>query len=549
MRRLLSVLIVGLVLAGVLAGCSRPSAEQPPKTLVIGISQEPDGLFTLIENMRVAGDVMHGFLWVRMTELDSKGDFAPMLIEELPSLDNGLIKLKEDGTMEVTFKFRSGLKWADGQPLTARDAAFAYELVSDPKFPVKIYFYAPIKEVRVLDERTLLVTYRQPYPFAYQGLHVVPEHYYRPIWEEYKARGGEYFKDFLNDERVSRKPLGNGAYVVDEWVPGDHITLKPNPHFSLGPKPQIQRVVFRVIPDVNTLMTNVITGDVHVTDGWLGLSQAQQVLNQAAGSVDVRFIPVSWFEHCTLSLDKPPFDDKRVRQAVLYAIDREKMVNSLFGGKYRVADSWLNEGHYAYHPNIKKYRYDPDKARSLLADAGWHPGPDGVLVNGKGMRFEVDLITIAGDATRQEVAEFIQGELSKVGIKVNIKPETATVIFSELLPKKGPRPFNGMVMWRWVMRLDSMGEIWETRNIPSPNLDGWSNEQSDRILAQAQRTMDKEERGALLRQQQDVFAEEVPVIPLYFYARVATVNKSLAGYDVSADAYLGWNCWSWAWVK
>ncbi|MBV7335126.1 hypothetical protein KFU94_44190 [Chloroflexi bacterium TSY] len=184
----------------------------------------------------------------------------------------------------------------------------------------------------MVDDYTAILHYNQINLFPDQEVrtHVIPEHVYRPLWEEAKAAGGNVWETFGNMEEVSINPVVNGPFMVKEWVPGSHIHMVRNDNFNVGPQPTIEEVMYRIIPDLNSLAVNVASGQVHLTDGWLSLEQAA-AMNDAP-DVDPVFVPALWLEHATIQVNRPPLDDKRVRQAILTAIDREAINDALFKG-------------------------------------------------------------------------------------------------------------------------------------------------------------------------------------------------------------------------
>ena len=387
-------------------GCGGPAdlpIPEPDKTLVIGVSQEPDALFGIVGNLMVSGDV-GSFIWRPLLLIDSRRRAYCVLCTELPSLENGLLKVdREKGVMDATFQLRRGLQWADGTEITARDAAFAWELMSDRQYPHGASYMEPVGDVQALDSHTIRVSYKTLWPFgnADLRLRLIPGHYYRPIWERYRSEGGAYWDRFLADERVSVHPLANGPFQVREWASGSHILLVRNPAYNLGPPPLLERILVRVIPDLNALAIAVSTRQVHLTDGWLTLEQARE-LEETPG-IEIRYVDAAWLEHATLQVKHPPFDDLRVRRALLLAIDRAGINHAIFRGKQPPAHSWVHPGHPAHNPRLSRYGYDPERARRLLEQAGWSREGDGPLRNARGEPMRLTLITIAGDRTRLQV--------------------------------------------------------------------------------------------------------------------------------------------------
>ena len=518
----------------------------------MGTSQEPDSLIRVIGNLAISGDVM-SFMWRRLMELGPDGRGRCALCTELPTLENGLWRIdREQGASEATFHLKRGRKWADGVEITAKDAAFAWELKTDPQYEYGPTQLVPITGVDVVDDYTLRIRYSTIWPFADSDIRVIflPDHYYRPIWTHYKNEGGTYWERFIADERVSVKPLVNGPFQVEEWVSGSHILLTRNPNYNLSEPPKIDRVLIRIIPDLNTLALNVRTRQLHLTDGWLTLDQTKG-LTETAG-LEVTYLNPMWLEHVTLQINKPPLHDRRVRQALLHAIDRDGMNEAIFRGRQPTADSWLAPYHPAYSPDVRKYEYDSAEALRLLAESGWKRGPDEALRNDRGEPLTLTLVTIAGDKLRSQVAEVIQAQWSELGMEVKISPQSARLLFSETLARSNLPP-GGVAIWRWVVGSEDAhyaNTLWKPKD--EHNLDHllkkspWGRVRRNiELIEQAVKTVDPEERYALLREQQEIWAEELPSLPLYWHVRVVTVERSLQGYDPHPFAEIGWNVEQW----
>ena len=542
-----SLLIVGCVAA---APAGEMMEDEGPKVLVVGTSQEPENVFVMWGSTRTGSDVM-SFMWRK--PISFGGDNQPFaeILESLPSQADGTWVVDEEaGTMQVTYKFRQGLKWSDGEEITVHDLAMAFEITSDPNY---IYYSEsfPVESIEIVDDYTAILHYKGINLFPDQEVrtHVIPEHVYRPLWEEAKAKGGNVWENFGNNEQVAINPVVNGPFMAAEWVPGSHIRLVRNPHFNVGEEPSIDEVLYRIIPDLNSLAVSVASGQVHLTDGWLSLEQANAM--ESAPEVDPIFVPALWLEHATIQVNRPPLSDKLVRQAVLTAIDRDGINEALFKGQQPPAHSWINSAHPAYNPNVRQYNYDPDEALRLLAEAGYTPNADGQLADSDGNLLEIPIITISGDRTREQVSALVQAQWQEIGITTEVKPVSARLLFSETL--FDPPNFEGIAIWRWVFnaRVEPRG-FWypgeSAAQLDQLFAEGntWAeNERNKELIDMIDAELDQEKRYALLQEQQAIWAEELPVLPIYWHVRVATVNTALEGYQPADQAMVGWNVETW----
>jgi len=525
-------------------------ADEGRKVLVVASSQEPENLFTMWGSTKTGGDAM-SFIW--RTAIAFNGDNVPFaqLLESLPNqADGSWVVDKASNRMKVTYVFKKGIKWSDGEEITANDLSFAFEILSNENY---IYYSKnfPVESVEVVDDYTAILHYKtiDLFPDRELRMHVIPEHVYRPLWEKAVADGGNPWEAFGKQEVVSVKPVVNGPFKVKEWVPGSHIHMVRNPNYNLGPAPKIDEVMYRVIPDLNTLSVNVASDQVHLTDGWLSLEQAAAM--KAAPKVDPLFVPALWLEHATLQVNRPPLDNKQVRQAILHAIDREGVNEALFFGQQPSAHSWINESHGAYNPNVMQYKYDPKRALELLAEAGYKSNSNGMLEDAKGKLLEIPITTIAGDRTREQVAALVQAQWQEIGITAKLNPVSARLLFSKVL--YGHDTFEGIAIWRWVFsdKVDPRpfwypGEGAATLDQLHAEGNFWAeNERNKKLIEMIGVELNQEKRYEMLREQQAIWAEELPVLPIYWHKRVATVNKALTGYQPADAALIGWNVEEW----
>ncbi len=516
--------------------------------IIIGQQQEPDNLNWILSDMSATSMVRN--VYTRdLVEWDDKWNLVPVIAKQVPSLENGLMKLLPGNKLQVTYKLRKGLKWSDGAPITADDVLFTYKAImnDDLKVPTRDT-EVKIESITAPDKYTVVIIFKEPYVLADQGFdyYIIPKHALEPLL----AKGA---KTFMEAE-FSRKPVGNGPYVVKEWVPGSHIILEPNPNYNIGSKPKLKRVIFKFISDTNTLMANMVSGAIDAVTP-VGLQFDQGVaLEKQAKDISVDFTPALVWEHIDFNLDDPILKDKRVRQALTYAIDREAISQALFEGKQKVAHSWLPPKHYAYNSKVKVYNYDEAKAKTLLAEAGWKPGSDGILVNEKGERLSLTIATTAGNKVREQVEQIIQNYYKKIGVELKIENQTAKVFFGETTPK---RKFQ-MAMYAWVNSPSTVGEsLWTARNIPNDgngwtgqNRAGWNNAENEKLYAEIPVTMDKKKRVALLLREQELWAEELPAIPLYYRVDISAVRKGLQNWRPTGMLHpITWNIEKWTWSE
>jgi peptide/nickel transport system substrate-binding protein len=524
-------------------------------TLIVGTAQEPDRMCGAFLQISAAGEVVEGPILRHMIEEDGEGNWVPILVEEIPTVENGLWQVNDDGSMTITWNFKKGLLWSDGEEITAEDVLFTFNLSKDENVPFPyLNEERKVATMSAPDPYTLVATYDSYDPFAWTGMfNILAEHNISPIYEEYKARAGNYGEAFVNDERVSQFCVQNGPFVVVERIPGDRIVLEPNPYYNLGPAPQLDRIIWKVIPDTQTLAANVASLAVDAT-GEIGLdfNSARALANTEAlqGVVEIHTEGKAGLEHLVEKLDWDVLADLRVRQAIMHAIDRQGIVDDLFQGLLTVAQSWLPPEHYAYTPVFEQYDYDPEMAIQLLEEAGWTLGPDGVRVNDQGERLSLEIMTNTGNTTREQIEEILQAQFAEVGIELVINNTPAGVMFSEYVPKHLPYGFNYWGYWFYptmLLQEFDWGGIMQGGN----EWYGYRNPEMHDLLAQIRNATDQETRAALLIEAQQIIGDDVAIIPLYYSAKIYTVRSDFSGFEPTLYGLggIGWNAEYWHWEQ
>jgi peptide/nickel transport system substrate-binding protein len=240
------------------------------------------------------------------------------------------------------------------------------------------------------------------------------------------------------------------------------------------------------------------------------------------------------YEHLDLNLANPILQDPRVRQALILALDRAAISEQLFAGRQPVADASVSPLDWVHSEDIPTYPFDPERAATLLDEAGWTPGPDGVRVNAAGERLSLELMTTAGNRSRELVQQVLQSQWRDAGIDVRIRNEPARVFFGETVTK---RKFTGAAMFAWLSSPESVPRTTlYSDQIPSPengwggqNYTGYQSAEMDELIDAIEVELDRDKRKALWQRLQALYAEDLPVIPLYWRANAYVLPKWLEG--------------------
>lgn len=548
MKNAIRNLTIGLV-ANLLA-VSFAFAKPTNAELKIGASQEFENLNPLIGTMS-ATTYMSSMVNRSFITLTPDLKWEPQLAKAVPSVKNGLAKLvdRPDGKkgMVVTWEIIDKANWGDGKPVVCADLEFSWKVGLNPN--VSIGSREPYEDIESIKweaatPKKCIVTYKVAKWDFFRNLPTpMPQHIEQAVMDKYGKQKEGYDKNSNYTKNPTNPGLYNGPYVLKELKLGSHVTFEPNPQFY-GTQPSIKKILFKLIPNTGTLEANLRSGTIDMISP-LGLSFDQAVLfDQKATSeslpFQVKFKEGTTYEHIDFDLGNPILKDIKVRQALIYSINRDELTKALFEGKQKPAFHNLspNDPWYTTDPSkIKVYSYSKRTAAKLLDEAGWKMGKDGVREK-DGKRLTFNFMTTAGNKTRETVQAILQNQWRAVGVEVNIKNEPARVFFSETTKK---RKFEGMAMYAWVsMPEASPRSTLHSEMIPSEknswsgqNQPGWVNKTVDGLIESLDKEFDAEKRKGIAHKILKSYTEDAPVIPLYYRTEIAVIPKNLKNYRLS----------------
>jgi ABC-type transport system substrate-binding protein len=315
-------------------------------------------------------------------------------------------------------------------------------------------------------------------------------------------------------------PVGTGPFIFKEWRPGDQITLDANPNYWNG-KPKVDHIVFKVMPDPQAALLAVKRGDVQIL-----ADVGAQIIPAAKSDANLVVVtqPGLAVSGVGMPTDTKPFDDKRVRQALNYAIDRDALDKSLFQGLAVPMTSPLPEAQWGFDPSLKGYPYDPAKAKQMLADAGY---PNG---------FKTELLTYNSprgyNSAGADLAVAIQGYLQKVGVEASVRKQEIGAYLAEIRNKT--TKYGGMFLVGWTGDNGDpdnfLFELFGSANIPVTNTPRYVNPALDKILVEAQRVPDHDKRVALYHEAQKIILDDAPWIFVNSLLQVRVIRKEVKGY-------------------
>jgi len=476
---------------------------------------------------------------------------VPMLVEELPSVKKGTWKIDpQKKTMITVYKLRPGLKWHDGKPYTSKDFEFGWQIAKHPEFPMPDRLVPDlIAKIETPDDRTLVIhwndLYNEAYAIQYTHVRAFPRHLLLDAFT-----GGD-MKAFANLPYWNKNFIGAGAYRVVEWDGGTRMELEAFKDFPLG-RPKIERVTYKTVEDTNTNLAAVLAGEVDFCmrstisfDGAMILRDQWE--KQGKGKVLIS--PASW-TWLSLSRDNPMFADVRVRRALLHAIDRDAMVQNLFRGEKVVSHLPLSRVRKSYKNALAAstiYKFDPERAKKLLAEAGWKSGSDGVLANGKGERLEFEFRVTAERRDHEQAQAVIADYWKKIGVRTNIKNMPNRLLNSSDNRNRWPGAYIGshnVTVEEWQERFHSKNIPTAENKFAPENVSGWSDPKKDAILDELSSIVTPARSEQLQIEFCKMFSTALPHLPLNYSPEVLVVKKGLTGITPRQESG-GQNSSSW----
>ena len=516
-----------------------PSNAADHRNLRIGMSQFPSTLHPMFDDM-VAKSYVLGMSQRPVTAFDANWKPVCMLCTVLPSFDNKLAKKETRANgkhgIAATYTILPKAAWGDGVPVTTKDIIFAWQVGKHPLSGVgnADFFAKDIADITVVDDKTFTIHFsKEECDFAsIDGLYPLPDHLERKIFEKDPAT---YKSRTLYNTDPANPGLYWGPYRIAKVDAGSSITLYRNSAWT-GSTPAFDTIVVKAIENSAALSANLVSGDIDYIAGELGLSldQALAFKKRLPDTYLTVFKPGLTYEHIDLNLDEPLFHDLRVRQALMYAMDRESINKTLFDGRQPVAADFVNPLDTVYDADVPRYAFNPAKAAALLDGAGWKLAPDGTRVNKGGQKLAFTLTTTAGNKNREVIEQAIQSDWKKIGIDVKIENQPPRVMFGDTMRE---RKFTGGVMYAWMSApKDIPKTTLHSSMIPSPknsyagqNYAGYANPKVDKIIEDLETVCTAPKNQQLWNELQKIYAVELPALPLYYRVDSYFIPKWLTG--------------------
>lgn len=505
--RKLGLLLSLVIISCFFASCSQKSEENipNPNTITISLGADAKRLIPMLASDSASGDIS-GWIFNGLTKYDKDIKITGDLAESWDVSTDGQV---------ITFHLRHNVKWHDGAPFTSADVLFTYKTLKDPKVATPYSdSLGPISKVEAPDDYTVKVTYKEPFAPALEswGLGLIPKHL---------LAGKDINKDDFN-----RHPIGTGPYKFDEWLTGNRIVLSAFDDYFEG-RPHIDKYVARILPDQATQFLELKTRGID----FMGLSPLQYSRQSDTADFREHFnklrYPAFAYTYLGFNLEDPKFKDKKVRQAISYAINQKSIIEGVLLGLGSPCTGPFPPESWAFNKDVKGYPYDPEKAKGLLAEAGWKPGPDGMLKK-NGQPFAFTILTNQANEERKKAAEIMQQDLKKVGIQVKISAIEWQALLHEFIDK---RKFDAIIMGWALSRDPDSYDIWHSSKTKEGefNFISYNNPEVDKLLLEGRQTFDIEKRKEIYHKIHAILSDDAPYTFLYVPDALPILHKRFKG--------------------
>ncbi|MEA3329083.1 MAG: peptide-binding protein [Candidatus Omnitrophota bacterium] len=501
-------------------------AEETPcygDTFVSSSIADARTLVPILATDSASGNVV-GLIFNGLVKYNKNIELIGDLAESWDILDNGLT---------IIFHLRKGVKWHDGQPFTSRDVRFTYQKLVDPDVPTPYGGdFKKIEYLQLIDDYTVKVKYQEPFApaLASWGMAIMPEHLLK--------------NSNLVTTSFSRCPVGTGPYKFKRWRSGEKIDLESN-HRYFEHRPWINGYIYKIIPEQTTMFFELQTQGID----YMGLSPLQYKRQTDTRVFKKRFqkfrYPSFGYTYMGYNLLDEKFKDKKVRQAINYAVDKQEIIDGVLLGLGRVCTGPFVPGSWAYNKNIEVIPYDPEKAKKLLNQAGWQDSDADGWLDKNGERFEFTILSNQGNDGRRRTAEIIQRKLKEIGIKVNIRILEWAVFLNEFVNKKR---FEAVLLGWSLSRDPDCFDIWHSSKTKESefNFVSYCNPEVDNLLEEGRRIFDEKKRGRVYHQIHQLLYQDQPYLFLYVADALPAVHRRFKAVE-PAPIGIGYNFIDW-WV-
>ncbi|WP_374719684.1 oligopeptide ABC transporter substrate-binding protein [Parageobacillus toebii] len=464
-----------------------------------------------------------------------------------------------DDKKTMTIKIKDNVKWHDGEPVKAEDLEYAYLVIGHKDYTGVRYGDALIQDIvgmeeyhsgkadkisgiKVIDDKTLTITWKHANPSVLTGIwaYPLPKHYLKDV----------PIKDLAKSDKIRKNPIGFGPFKIKKIVPGESVEFVRNDDYWAG-KPKLKGVILKVVsPQV--VLQALKKGEIDIaefpTDQYVNAKGTKNI--QFVGKIDLAYNYIGFkLGHWDAKkqenvMDNPKFQNKKLRQAMAYAINNKEVADRLYHGLRFPATTLIPPSFPSYHDkNAKGYTYDPEKAKKLLDEAGYKDvDGDGFREDPNGKKFTINFLSMSGGDIAEPLAKFYMQCWKDVGLNVQLVDGRLAEFnsFYDMVQNDDPKVDVFAAAWATGTDVDPYGLY--GRNVMF-NFSRWVNEKNDELLEKghSEQAFDKEYRKKIYNEWQALMNEEVPVIPTLYRSVIYAVNNRVKNYSADIDPFT----WKW----
>lgn len=498
----------GILTVGVLAMQKELASAQAKESLTVPVISSPGTLNPILmastAELQVATPLHQSLVQIDPDTFEPK----PQLAESWEVAEDGL---------SWTFHLRTDVTWHDGEPFTAEDVKFTMDTMVDEEVnSTRGRQFLTIAETEIVDDHTVVFHLDSPWaslPVIIAGRwSAAPKHILEGV-------------DIATDTSYTANPVGVGPYKYVSAASGDHVQLEAYEGFY-GGTPAIRQVIFKIIPDSNVQIAQLRTGELDAIPFFPDASV--QSVQAIPGIVVDRAADSIWYALHVNNNRTELFGDKLVRQALSFAIDREGLIQGILHGEGQVATGpIIPEIEWAYNPDVMQFPYDPDKARELLAEAGWSETDDGWEKDGTKLEFTLTAFT--GNATVEQTAVLVQQYLADIGVKANMEVLEFSTFITDVRDNRSPDGYYSFISYMTPEpEPDGIFAYFHSSNAErGSNFTAYSNPEVDELLELGRTSTDQEERKQAYFKVQEILAEDQTRIFLFYPPANLARNEKL----------------------
>ncbi len=517
--------------SGVYTSAQTADSEKDGDWLISRIGAEPPTLNPITARDYYATLICTGSgstppnIFETLIMLDSDtGEHTPLLAESW--------NISEDG-LTIDFVLKDNIRFSDNKPITADDVVFSFSLIKNPKIDNAhlANYFQDVVSCEKIGEREIRFKMSQVYFKSLEivgSMAIVPEHIYG-------------FTDETQFNQNRTNPVGSGPYIFEKWEVGSSISLVRNENYW-GKKPHIRKLVFKVITNdlaaLSAMRSNQIDLVATPPEQFVKLSADKDFLKDY-NPIEY-WTPSGGYSYIGWNMDSKFFSDKRVRLAMTHLVDRENIRDNIYEGMAKIVAGPFYINSPQYNHSLEQWPYDPKKAAMLLDEAGWKDTDGDGIRDKDGVPFRFKFLVTSGNDTRERILKLLKDDFAKAGI--DLVPDTYE--WSVFIQRVMNKQFDATTLaWTGVMEADPY-QVWHSSQTTAggSNRIGFNNPEADRLIVEARKTLDKDERNALYHKFQEVLHEEQPYTFMFSTPSLGFVSNR---FENVIQHTLGFNMNEW----